>query len=253
MKCALLAAVFGLAHGLPAASHESDEQQNLLRRVGRLLALGQNLPPIESYHAGFGCVSIAKSGDAVVSDKWCQTSCPTGVCPETLCKCEASASAAMAINFHASEASGKVCKSVTPNANDYWCNLHCAKRDCSAKMCECEEGPKEKPKLPVLTAKDGDCPGYTSVPDLHDDSMSSWCANSCPLFCPPDKCICTTDMPAPKRTDLGDAAPGAAAYKEATAKAGTLDSQDAAIALLREVLTLTLTPNPNPNPNPNQP
>ena len=221
MKCAVLAAVFGLAHGLPAPSHESAEQQNLMRRVGRLLALGNNLPPIETPHAGSGCVSISTSGDAVVSDKWCQTSCPTGVCPETLCKCEATANAALAINFHAGAASGKVCKSVAANANDYWCNLHCAKRDCSAKMCECKEGPKEKAALPMLTAKDGECPSYTSLPELHDDSMSSWCQNSCPLFCPEDKCICTTDMPAPKRTDLGDAAPGAAAYKDANAaKAG---------------------------------
>eukprot|EP00964_Phaeocystis_antarctica_P035080 scaffold20006_cov64-Phaeocystis_antarctica.AAC.4 len=83
MKCAVLAAVFGLAHGLPAASHESAEQQNLMRRVGRLLALGNNLPPIETPHAGSGCVSISTSGDAVVSDKWCQTSCPNGVYPET--------------------------------------------------------------------------------------------------------------------------------------------------------------------------
>ena len=218
MQHAVLAAFFGLAHGLPAANHDSSssfEQHNLLRRVGRLLALGNNLPPMEAnlMDAGSGCVSISTSGDAVVSDTWCQTSCPTGICPETLCKCEATASAAVAISFRAiAEAPAKVCKSVNPSANDYWCTLHCAKRDCSEKMCSCEHAPKMPEVMPMLTAKDGECPGYTSLPDLHDESMSDWCQNSCPLFCPEDKCICTTDLPEPEVV-----APGAAAITDTRA------------------------------------
>ena len=137
----------------------------LVQLLGLLVAV-HGLPAV---HKG-GVVPNAMQTDCVaisinVNDYWCQTMCPTGQCPEDMCKCggadaavspasDAPADQANATSFAAHDLTqdelGGVplvivgedgaCKSLSDSASDEWCTSTCKdnKANCPT-MCECDD------------------------------------------------------------------------------------------------------------------
>ena len=135
-----------IVHGLPAAVHKGDAAPAAMQT---------------------DCVAISIN----VNDYWCQTMCPTGQCPEDMCKCGADAAAlaaspapgapitqaaqaeAKSASFAARDLTEDIgdvplvivgeddaCKSLSDSASDEWCTSTCKnnKANCPT-MCECDD------------------------------------------------------------------------------------------------------------------
>ena len=128
-----------IVHGLPAAVHKSDAAPTAMQT---------------------DCMAISIN----VNDYWCQTMCPTGQCPEDMCKCGAEAAALKAspapgtpaadsASFAARDLTDDLgdvplvivgeddaCKSLSDSASDEWCTSTCKdnKANCPT-MCECSD------------------------------------------------------------------------------------------------------------------
>ena len=135
-----LAGLAVIVHGLPAL-RQGDADPNSLQA---------------------DCVAISIN----VNDYWCQTMCPTGQCPEDMCKCGAEAAALKAspapgtqsANFERLSArdvtdggvplvivgEDNACKSKSDSASDEWCTSTCKdnKANCPT-MCECSDDTME--------------------------------------------------------------------------------------------------------------
>ena len=116
--------------------------------------------------SGGGCVSVA----AGATDYWCQQTCSSSYCPETLCKCGGGQQAAVAPNevkgvmTSAQQApavpswqvdsnwghdSTVECKSLDATTTDHWCTTTCAKsgEKEACKSCECKTFSGEQLKV----------------------------------------------------------------------------------------------------------
>ena len=128
-----------IVHGLPAAVQKGDAAPTAMQT---------------------DCMAISIN----VNDYWCQTMCPTGQCPEDMCKCGAEAaalkaspapgtrgeSASFAARDLTDDLGGDVplvivgeddaCKSLSDSASDEWCTSTCKdnKANCPT-MCECSD------------------------------------------------------------------------------------------------------------------
>ena len=141
-----------IVHGLPAAVHKGDAAPTAMQT---------------------DCLAISIN----VNDYWCQTMCPTGQCPEDMCKCGAEAAALKAspapgtpagesASFAARDLSDDLggvplvivgeddaCKSLSDSASDEWCTSTCKdnKANCPT-MCECSDDNMEVVKEDPLEA-----------------------------------------------------------------------------------------------------
>jgi hypothetical protein len=149
-----------------------------------------------------------KSVSASANDYWCQTVCPTGNCPATLCKCGAEASPsplpAAALNLHADGSiytapkwlsSNSTCKSLSPATNDYWCNLKCGGGGkCPEKLCRCGDDLGQQQQLADTETPEIQNVGAPTDPTCVSISPSAndyWCQTNCATGgCPGHLCKC---------------------------------------------------------------
>ena len=132
-----------IVHGLPAAVHKGDAAPTAMQT---------------------DCMAISIN----VNDYWCQTMCPTGQCPEDMCKCGAEAAALKAppapgtsagesASFAARDVADELgdvpmvivgeddaCKSLSDSASDEWCTSTCKDNTAGCPtMCDCSGDNKE--------------------------------------------------------------------------------------------------------------
>ena len=135
-----------------------------------LAVIVHGLPAVRQGDAGpnslqADCIAISIN----VNDYWCQTMCPTGQCPEDMCKCGAEAAALKAspapgtragesANFERLSARDdglggvplvivgeeNACKSKSDSASDEWCTSTCKDNMANCPtMCECSDDTME--------------------------------------------------------------------------------------------------------------
>lgn len=172
------------------------------------------------------CVAISVN----VNDYWCQTMCPTGQCPEDMCKCGASPSpSASEANINATRFAVRnltqdvgdvplviigedgACKSLSDSASDEWCTSTCKGNMANCpKMCDCSTDNKERVDVDPIQVNNGDvkvpvaATSSTGSADiikcrsLSPAATDEWCAHSCGTGnCPETMCQCGDNLEEP--------------------------------------------------------
>jgi len=186
-----------------------------------LVVLVQGLPtaPKPAVAMQTECVAISIN----VNDYWCLTMCPTGQCPQDMCKCGTAPSPSPDIqaqanvnntNFAVRDLTQDVggvplvivgedgaCKSLSDSASDEWCTSTCKGNlaNCPT-MCDCSMDNKEQVDVDPIQVNNGDMTSPTPGAKMKDarecKSLSpaatdEWCAHSCGNGdCPETMCQC---------------------------------------------------------------
>ena len=154
LRPVVVCGLFCVACGIPAVG-----------RAPTLQSANPSPAPVWGTAIDDTCVSISESAN----NYWCQTSCAVGVCPDTVCKCGAEATAqanedatqaeedpapAVSLVAGVKGPSPTNCVSISPSANDYWCLTTCSTGHCPQKVCKCDAADNANSALVVDVTKE---------------------------------------------------------------------------------------------------